>query len=56
MNELANTGDMREAPSRALVDALLKAGASVRAHDPEAMEDARQHYGHNEKFSILRAS
>lgn len=47
-----NTDDMREAPSRVLIDALLNAGASVRGHDPEAMEVAMQIYGDEEKFSV----
>ncbi len=47
-----NTDDMREAPSRVLIDALLQAGASVRAHDPEAMEVALQIYGNEERFSV----
>ena len=47
-----NTDDMREAPSRVLIDALLEAGASIRAHDPEAMDVAMQIYGTNEKFSV----
>ena len=47
-----NTDDMREAPSRVLIDALLEAGASIRAHDPEAMEVATQIYGDNDNFSI----
>jgi len=47
-----NTDDMREAPSRVLIDALLKAGAGVCAHDPEAMDVARQIYADEEKFSI----
>ncbi|HEY5665891.1 MAG TPA: UDP-glucose/GDP-mannose dehydrogenase family protein [Gammaproteobacteria bacterium] len=38
------TDDMREAPSRALMEALWGAGASVRAYDPEAMEEARRLY------------
>ena len=46
-----NTDDMREAPSRVLIDALLAAGASVRAHDPEAMEEAQLLYGNTERFS-----
>ncbi len=46
-----NTDDMREAPSRVLIDALLAAGASVRAHDPEAMKVAQLFYGDNESFS-----
>ncbi|RZM11833.1 MAG: UDP-glucose/GDP-mannose dehydrogenase family protein, partial [Sphingomonas sp.] len=36
-----NTDDMRDAPSLAIVQSLLDAGASVRAHDPEGMESAR---------------
>jgi UDPglucose 6-dehydrogenase len=34
------TDDMREAPSRSIVAALLRAGAKVRAHDPVAQEQA----------------
>jgi UDPglucose 6-dehydrogenase len=36
----ANTDDMREAPSLAIIDALTTAGARVRAYDPAAMESA----------------
>jgi UDPglucose 6-dehydrogenase len=36
-----NTDDMREAPSLALVPALLQAGAVVHAHDPQGMEQAK---------------
>lgn len=39
-----NTDDMREAPSRVLIDALLAAGAKVQAYDPEAMNEARRLY------------
>jgi UDPglucose 6-dehydrogenase len=39
-----NTDDMREAPSRVLMEALWEAGASVRAYDPEAMEETRRLY------------
>jgi UDPglucose 6-dehydrogenase len=35
-----NTDDMREAPSLVLIQALMEAGASVRAHDPEASQEA----------------
>ncbi len=36
-----NTDDMREAPALAIVPALVKAGATIAAYDPEAMEQAR---------------
>jgi UDPglucose 6-dehydrogenase len=35
-----NTDDMREAPSRVIIDELTRRGASVRAYDPVAMEEA----------------
>ena len=35
-----NTDDMRDAPSLDIVPALIAAGATVRAYDPEAMEEA----------------
>ncbi|MFN3841728.1 MAG: UDP-glucose dehydrogenase family protein [Rehaibacterium terrae] len=40
-----NTDDMREAPSRALLQRLWEAGAQVRAYDPEAMGEARRIFG-----------
>ena len=40
-----NTDDMREAPSRDLMEALWAAGAKVRAYDPVAMGEARRLYG-----------
>jgi UDPglucose 6-dehydrogenase len=40
-----NTDDMREAPSRVLIEALWDAGARVRAFDPEALGEARRIYG-----------
>jgi UDPglucose 6-dehydrogenase len=36
-----DTDDMREAPSLVLIDALLRWGAQVAAHDPEALDAAR---------------
>ncbi len=39
------TDDIRESPSLALMDALLEAGATVSAHDPEAAVPARERYG-----------
>jgi UDPglucose 6-dehydrogenase len=40
-----NTDDMREAPSRVLMEALWKEGAKVRAYDPAAMHEAERLYG-----------
>lgn len=37
-----NTDDMREAPSLDIVPALTRAGATVRAYDPEGMTEARR--------------
>jgi UDPglucose 6-dehydrogenase len=38
------TDDMREAPSRTLIELLWQAGARVQAHDPAAMSEARRLY------------
>ena len=40
-----NTNDMRDAPSRVLLEALWNANAKVRAYDPKAMEECRAIYG-----------
>jgi UDPglucose 6-dehydrogenase len=40
-----DTDDLREAPALIVIDALLAAGAAVHAHDPEAIENARRHFG-----------
>jgi len=39
------TDDMREAPSRVLLEALIDAGATVQAYDPEALNEAKRIYG-----------
>jgi UDPglucose 6-dehydrogenase len=39
------TDDMREAPSRVLLEALIDAGAIVQAYDPEALAEAKRIYG-----------
>ncbi len=40
-----NTDDMREAPSRTLIELLLGAGARVQAYDPVAAAEAQRLYG-----------
>jgi len=39
------TDDMREAPSIVIIEALLKAGAEIAVHDPEALARAREVFG-----------
>ncbi len=41
----AETDDVRESPALAVIQGLLEDGASVRAHDPHAMESARRVFG-----------
>ena len=45
------TDDMREAPSLVLIDALVEAGASVVAFDPEAMKETRRLIGDKITYS-----
>ncbi|WIO74419.1 UDP-glucose/GDP-mannose dehydrogenase family protein [Porticoccaceae bacterium LTM1] len=40
-----NTDDMREAPSRDLMERLWRCGAKVQAFDPHAMEECQRIYG-----------
>ncbi|MDR5894334.1 UDP-glucose/GDP-mannose dehydrogenase family protein [Halomonas mongoliensis] len=47
-----NTDDMREAPSRVLMEALWEAGARVQAYDPEAMEETQRLYGHRDELTL----
>jgi len=51
-----NTDDMREAPSRVVLEALLRAGATVRAYDPEAMREAQRLYGDRAGFILCKTS
>ena len=46
------TDDMREAPSRNLLEALWEAGCAVRAYDPAAMNEARRLYGERPDFRL----
>jgi UDPglucose 6-dehydrogenase len=44
------TDDVREAPALVLIDAMLKQGAKIQAHDPEAMENVRAQLGEQIKY------
>jgi len=46
------TDDMREAPSRVLMEQLWKNGAKVQAFDPEAMEEATRIYGKRNDLTL----
>ncbi len=48
-----NTDDMREASSRTLMEALWDAGASVKAYDPEAMEETQRIYGKRDDLELM---
>ncbi len=45
------TDDIREAPSIVIIDALLRAGAFVVAHDPEAIQNIKAIFGNRIKFA-----
>jgi UDPglucose 6-dehydrogenase len=47
-----NTDDMREAPSRNLMEALWECGAKVRAYDPEAMDETQRIYGYRDDLAL----
>lgn len=49
-----NTDDMREAPSRVLMEALWKAGARVRAFDPVAGGETLRLYGEEPGFELVQ--
>ncbi|MBI3795761.1 MAG: UDP-glucose/GDP-mannose dehydrogenase family protein [Deltaproteobacteria bacterium] len=48
------TDDLREAPALVIVEALLKAGAEIAVHDPEALGRARELFG--ERVSYHRVN
>jgi UDPglucose 6-dehydrogenase len=45
-----HTDDIREAPALYNIEALLKAGAIVKAHDPESMENVKRLLGSKIQF------
>ncbi len=48
-----NTDDMREAPSRRLMEDLWSAGAVVQAYDPVAMDEAKRIYGDRDDLRLV---
>ena len=49
----ANTDDMREAPSLAVIDDLVAAGAKVRAYDPAAGTEAKRLFAESAHVTIV---
>ena len=48
-----NTDDMREAPSRVLLEAIWAEGGRVQAHDPVAMDATRRIYGERPDLRLV---
>ena len=48
-----NTDDMREAPSRVLMEQIWAAGANVQAFDPEAMHETQRIYGTRPELRLM---
>ncbi|GFE82034.1 UDP-glucose 6-dehydrogenase [Steroidobacter agaridevorans] len=51
-----NTDDMREAPSRTLLESLWAAGAKVRAYDPVAHEEVQRIYGERPDLVLAKSA
>jgi UDPglucose 6-dehydrogenase len=47
---------MREAPSRVILEALIDAGAAIRAFDPEAMDEAKRIYGNKPGLTLVETA
>ncbi len=47
------TDDMREAPSRVIMEALWQAGARIQAYDPEALEEVERLYGPRDDLRLM---
>ncbi|MDQ1920907.1 UDP-glucose dehydrogenase family protein [Massilia pseudoviolaceinigra] len=47
-----DTDDMREAPSRSIMEHLWKLGASICAYDPAAMQETRRIYGERDDLEL----
>jgi UDPglucose 6-dehydrogenase len=49
-----NTDDMRDAPSRFLIDSLSDCGCNIQAFDPMAMDEARRIYGNSVRMTFAK--
>jgi len=47
------TDDVREAPAKFIIDALLSEGANIVAHDPEAIENFRVEMGERKELTYV---
>ena len=50
-----DTDDMREAPSRVIIEALGKRGATIVAYDPVAMDEGRRIFGGTQYVSFAQS-
>lgn len=55
----AETDDMRESPAIVIINELLKKGAKIKAHDPQAEENARKVFGdsieyYDNEYKVLK--
>lgn len=49
-----NTDDMREAPSRILLEDLWRSGALVKAFDPKSMKETKRIYGERHDLTLVQ--
>ena len=47
------TDDMREAPSRVIINELFQKGAKIQAYDPEAMKESQRIFGDNQNIKYF---
>ena len=50
-----DTDDMREAPSRAIIEGLVQKGATLSAYDPVALKEARRIYQQERRLSLVES-
>ena len=48
-----NTDDLREAPSRVLIESIFEHGGTVRAYDPVAMQEMRHFYPDEKRLELV---